>query len=124
MVEKMYKEKVEQKKYAQQRDARRVQMETGGTSRFGSGGEARFKALFREVVGRAPTRAEVNEGKTIKLSGVLARLESQGVPIQQIDPHRVGPPLLAQTGVEEDEDEDDEDYNLEEEEEWRIDTEE
>ena len=33
-------------KYSQQREAQKVKLETQGTSRLGSGGKPRFKALF------------------------------------------------------------------------------
>ena len=37
-------------KQTQQREARKMQLETKGTSRLGSGGAARFKALFVSIL--------------------------------------------------------------------------
>ncbi|MCO5584133.1 hypothetical protein L7F22_038055 [Adiantum nelumboides] len=76
-------------KWSQQREARKVQLETQGTHKLGSGGKARFKALFKEAVDRYPTQQEVMRGRAIGLSALLEELAASGTQVKNVDVRQV-----------------------------------
>ncbi|MCO5611423.1 hypothetical protein L7F22_065676 [Adiantum nelumboides] len=82
-------------KWSQQREARKVQLETQGTHKLGSGGKARFKALFKEAVDRYPTQQEVMRGRAIGLSALLEELAASGTQVKNMDVRQVLRPKFA-----------------------------
>ncbi|MCO5574414.1 hypothetical protein L7F22_028199, partial [Adiantum nelumboides] len=76
-------------KWSQQREARRVQVQTQGTHKLGSEGKARFKALFKEAVDRYPTQQEVMRGRAIGLSALLEELAASGTQVKNVDVRQV-----------------------------------
>ncbi|MCO5591236.1 hypothetical protein L7F22_045217, partial [Adiantum nelumboides] len=76
-------------KWSQQREARRVQLQTQGTHKLGSGGKARFKALFKEAVDCYPTQQEVMRGRAIGLSTLLEELATSGTQVKNVDVRQV-----------------------------------
>ncbi|MCO5551794.1 hypothetical protein L7F22_005296 [Adiantum nelumboides] len=58
--------------WEQQREANRVQQNTTGISRLGSGGKAHFMAKFKEIVGRKPTKKEYEEGRAKGMAELIS----------------------------------------------------
>ncbi|MCO5596660.1 hypothetical protein L7F22_050728 [Adiantum nelumboides] len=76
-------------KWFQQREACKVQLETQGTHKLGSGGKARFKALFKKAVDLYPTQQEVMRGRAIGLSALLEELAASGTQVKNVDVRQV-----------------------------------
>ncbi|MCO5560291.1 hypothetical protein L7F22_013903 [Adiantum nelumboides] len=78
-------------RWEQQREANRVQRNTTGISRLGSGGKAHFMAKFKEIVGRKPTKKEYEEGKAKGMAELIRRMQSEGVVFTPAREERPGP---------------------------------
>ncbi|MCO5574346.1 hypothetical protein L7F22_028129 [Adiantum nelumboides] len=77
--------------WEQQREANRVQRNTTGISRLGSGGKAHFMAKFKEIVGRKPTKEEYKEGRAKGMAELIRRMQSEGAVFTPAREERPGP---------------------------------